>query len=79
MEVLDSILKPYENVETPIAAWLGSKFLIFIENTRDIETVLTSPHCVRDKMYQYIKDTVGYDGIFTSDGDVKSISVETNN
>ncbi|KAJ6637457.1 putative cytochrome P450, partial [Pseudolycoriella hygida] len=70
LDAINSFLKPYENCEKPIGCWLGTKFLIFVDNPRDIETVLTSPNCVRDEMYQYIKDTIGYDGIFTSEGEV---------
>lgn len=68
MEAIDSILKPYDNSETAVGIWVGTKFVIYIDNKKDIETVLTSPNCVRDKVYQYIKDTVGFDGIFTLEG-----------
>lgn len=70
MEAITSYLKPYENIESPIGMWIGTKFLIFVYNPKDIETILTSPNIVRDKMYKYIKDTTGVDGLFTSEGEI---------
>ncbi len=49
---------------------MGTKFMIYVDNTRDIEMLLTSPNCVRDKMYEYIRDALGVDGMFTLDGEV---------
>ncbi|XP_037028299.1 probable cytochrome P450 313a4 [Bradysia coprophila] len=69
LEVLDYVLKPFENVEEPIGMWLGTKFLIYVDNVKDVETLLTSPNCVRDEMYQYIRDITGVDGMFTSESE----------
>lgn len=46
-----------------------------MDNIKDIETVLTSPNCIRDERYRYIKDTIGVEGMFTSDGNRTSLLV----
>lgn len=69
IEAIDTLLKPFDDVDEPVGIWLGTKFLIFVDNPRDIETVLTSPNCARDEIYQYIKEVIGVNGIFTSEGD----------
>lgn len=67
LEAIDTALKQHDNSEVPVGMWVGPKFVIYVDNTRDVETLLTSPNCVRDKMYRYIKDMSGVDGMFTLD------------
>lgn len=73
LEVLDYVLKPFNNVEEPIGLWVGTKFVIYVDNVKDVETLLTSPNCVRDEMYQYIRDITGVDGMFTSESTIDKL------
>lgn len=42
---------------------------IGLDNADDIETVLKSPHCLnKDTIYQYVRESLAVDGLFTSEG-----------
>lgn len=57
------------NFETPTRLWLGTKLFILLDNVEDIEIVLNAPECInREDSYQYLKEGLGVDGIFTLEG-----------
>lgn len=49
--------------------WLGTKLVIMLDSPVDVETVLTSPHCLsKDKAYKYLKEGLATEGLVTNDG-----------
>lgn len=57
--------------------WLGPKLVIMLANPIDIETVLTSPHCLsKDEAYKFLKEGLATEGLVTSEGTFSGFSFE---
>lgn len=58
-----------QKFSSPMRIWLGTKMVIMLDDPVDVETVLTSPHCLsKDESYKFIKEGLATDGLVTNDG-----------
>lgn len=61
----------YAHLDSPFKVWLGPRMFVYVDNLKGVETVLQSNDCLdRQESYEYIKEALGVNGIFTSDGPV---------
>lgn len=59
----------FEKYNSPIRIWLGTKLFVYVDNIEDVEAVLSSAECTnRDEIYQYLKEALGVNGVFTLEG-----------
>lgn len=77
LDYLDYISKKFEKYHQPIRLWLGTRFFIFVDNAEDIQTILCEPATLnRDKSYQFIREAIGVNGMFTLEGRQWSVVVD---
>lgn len=70
-EILLYLDKMSANYATPLRLWLGTKLFIYLDNVEDVEIILAAPECInREESYQFMKEALGVDGIFTLEGKV---------
>lgn len=66
--VLALIAQMFSGEQTPVRAWFGPVLVIGVAHPEDMQTVLSSPHCLqKGYMYKFIHNQ---SGLFTADGNL---------
>lgn len=68
-DILNVISKMLTDHPSPTGLWLGPQFFVVLDHPVDIETVLTSPHCMdKADIYQMVRQVLETDGLVSNHG-----------
>lgn len=69
LEILNVFINYVSTYASPVRIWRGTDIFIILDNPVDVETVLTSPHCLtKEKLYRFIKEGLDTNGLVTNEG-----------
>lgn len=69
LDFVREISLEYEDLETPICVFLGTNLYVYVDTVKCVEDVLMSSDCLnRQASYKYIREGLGVNGVFTSNG-----------